>query len=41
MAEELQPVKDWPHAPLHRLAADGVFMITGATIYKQHMFKEA
>ena len=40
MEKELQPVKDWPHAPLHRLEADGVFMITGATIYKLHLFKE-
>jgi putative transposase len=40
MEEAPEPVKDWPHAPLHRLGTDGVFMITGATIYKQHMFKE-
>ena len=30
--------KDWPHAPLHRLGNDGVFMVTGATLYKQHVF---
>ena len=37
--DENQPVKDWPHAPVHRLDADGVFMVTGATMYKQHFFK--
>jgi putative transposase len=32
-------VKDWPHAPIHRLNSDGVFMVTGATMYKNHFFK--
>jgi hypothetical protein len=32
------PIKDWPHAPVHRLGNDGVFMVTGATLYKQHLF---
>ena len=36
---ELPDVKDWPHAPVHRLDADGVFMVTGATLYKKHLFK--
>jgi len=30
--------KDWPHAPIHRLNADGVYMITGATLHKQLLF---
>ena len=30
--------KDWPHAPLHRLGSDGVFMITGATLHKTPLF---
>jgi putative transposase len=30
--------KDWPHAPIHRLGSDGVFMITGATLHKQRLF---
>ena len=30
--------KDWPHAPLHRLGSDGVYMVTGATLYKSHLF---
>jgi putative transposase len=32
--------KDWPHAPVHRLGADGVFMVTGATLYKEHFFRK-
>jgi len=32
------PTKDWPHAPVHRLDNDGVFMVTGATLYKQRLF---
>ncbi|HEX5082559.1 MAG TPA: hypothetical protein VFY40_10970, partial [Blastocatellia bacterium] len=31
--------KDWPHAPLHRLDTNGVFMITAATLYKKHLFR--
>jgi hypothetical protein len=30
--------KDWPHAPIHRLGSDGVYMITGATLYKEPLF---
>ena len=30
--------KDWPHAPVHQLSNDGVFMVTGATLYKQRLF---
>ena len=33
--------KDWPHAPIHRLGSDGVFMITGATLHKQLFFSTA
>ncbi len=33
-------IKDWPHAPVHRLDTNGVFMVTGATLYKVHLFKE-
>jgi putative transposase len=32
------PNKDWPHAPIHRLGSDGVYMVTGATLYKQRLF---
>ncbi len=31
--------KDWPHAPIHRLGTDGVFMMTAGTMYKEHFFK--
>lgn len=31
--------KDWPHAPVHRLDTSGVFMVTGATYGKVHLFK--
>jgi putative transposase len=30
--------KDWPHAPVHRLGTDGVFMVTGAILHKAHLF---
>ena len=30
--------KDWPHAPIHRLGSDGVYMVTGATLYKKPVF---
>lgn len=30
--------KDWPHAPVHRLDSCGVFMVTGATLHKVHLF---
>jgi len=39
MSEQVLGEKDWPHAPVHRLDTDGVFMITGATLYKAHLFR--
>jgi putative transposase len=30
--------KDWPHAPIHRIGSDGIYMVTGATLYKQLLF---
>ena len=30
--------KDWPHAPVHRIDERGVYMVTGATLYKQPLF---
>jgi putative transposase len=32
------PTKDWPHAPLHRLDCDGIYLVTGGTLNKQHLF---
>src|SRR6266545_4280941 len=31
-------MKDWPHAPVHRLTAEGVYMVTAATLHKLHWF---
>ena len=31
-------LKDWPHAPVHRLGSNGIYMVTGATMYKEHFF---
>jgi len=33
--------KDWPHAPVHRLDTNGVFMITAATLNKEHFFRSS
>jgi len=30
--------KDWPHAPIHRLGSHGIYMVTGATLHKAHLF---
>jgi putative transposase len=35
------PVKDWPHAPIHRISSDGIYMVTGATLHKEHLFTTA
>jgi putative transposase len=32
------PVKDWPHAPVHRLAENAVYFVTASTLHKQHFF---
>ncbi|MEP7274449.1 MAG: hypothetical protein ABI882_23360 [Acidobacteriota bacterium] len=29
---------DWPHAPVHRLTPEGVFMVTAATLHKHKCF---
>ncbi|MBK9316143.1 MAG: transposase [Acidobacteria bacterium] len=31
--------KYWPHTPLHHLTSGSVYIITAATIYKQHFFR--
>jgi len=38
MSEQSLITKDWPHAPIHRLGAHGVFIVTAATLYKEHLF---
>jgi putative transposase len=37
----MSPIKDWPHAPIHRISSDGIYMVTGATLYKNHFFSTA
>jgi putative transposase len=32
------PPKDWPHAPVHRLAGNAVYFVTASTLHKQHLF---
>lgn len=32
------PPKDWPHAPLHRLADNAVYFVIAGTLHKQHLF---
>src|SRR5215470_6419742 len=32
-------IKQWPHAPVHQLTPDGVYMVTAATLYKERLFK--
>jgi len=32
------PPKDWPHAPVHRVAENAVFFVTASTLHKQHLF---
>jgi len=30
--------KDWPHAPVHRLSDNGVYIVTAGTLHKEHLF---
>ena len=32
------PPKDWPHAPVHRLSENGVYIVTAGTLHKHHLF---
>ena len=34
----MPPLKDWPHAPIHRISSDGIYMVTGATLHKDCLF---
>ena len=31
-------MKDWPHAPVHRLGTNGAYMVTAGTYRKVHLF---
>jgi putative transposase len=33
------PHKSWPHAPVHRLSEHGTYIVTAATLDKQHAFR--
>ena len=32
-------MSDWPHAPAHKLDAQGTYIVTAATLYKRHHFR--
>jgi len=32
------PLKDWPHAPVHRLSEHGIYFVTAGTLHKQRLF---
>ena len=32
------PPKDWPHAPVHRLAENSVYFVTASTLHQKHLF---
>ena len=32
------PPKDWPHAPVHRLAENAVYFVTAGSLHKKHLF---
>ena len=32
------PPKDWPHAPVHRLADNAIYFVTAGTLHKHHYF---
>jgi putative transposase len=36
--DEEQQHKDWPHAPVHRISSDGIYMITAAVLGKRLLF---
>jgi putative transposase len=33
--------KPWPHAPVHKLTENGVYFVTGGTLYKKRLFTDA
>ncbi len=33
-----QPPKDWPHAPVHRIADNAIYFVTAGTLHKKHLF---
>ena len=37
----LPALKDWPHAPVHRLSEHGTFIVTASTLNRHHYFRGA
>jgi putative transposase len=37
----ISTLRDWPHAPSHRLATPGAYVVTAGTYQKQHFFGSA
>jgi putative transposase len=35
---EPTPIREWHHAPLHKLAESGTYMVTAGTYRKAHLF---
>lgn len=35
------PPKDWPHAPVHRVSENAVYIVTAGTLYKKRLFDTA
>ena len=35
----MTPHKVWPHAPIHRIGSDGVYLVTAATLHKRLLFE--
>ena len=31
--------KNWPHAPIHRISEHGTYIVTGATLHKERLFR--
>jgi len=38
LADLKLPPKDWPHAPVHRLGDNAVYLVTAGTWHKKHFF---
>jgi len=39
--QSAMPLRDWPHAPVHRLTENGTYMVTTGTYRKLHLFRDA
>lgn len=39
LSADFKSLKDWPHAPVHRLSDNAVYFVTAATLHKQLLFE--